>query len=151
MKKLLKNEFKSNKAITLIALIITVVVMLILAGVAISAVIDSEGLFSKTKAGAELYSNAIKDEKATLSNLMNYIDRYLMGGTTTPGGENGGNTGGAGGEEPLADTTAPEIATIEVANIGETTFTLVATGADSQSGVAKYEFYINTISRTFSF
>ena len=37
-----------NKGITLIALVITVVVMLILAGVAISAIINGDGIFNRT-------------------------------------------------------------------------------------------------------
>ena len=37
-----------NKGITLIALVITVIVMLILAGVAISAIINGDGIFSRT-------------------------------------------------------------------------------------------------------
>ena len=49
-------------AITLIALIITVIVMLILAGVAISAVVNSEGLFSKIREAEKTYDNAIKNE-----------------------------------------------------------------------------------------
>ena len=42
-------KYKSkNKGITLIALVITVIVMLILAGVAISAIINGDGLFNRT-------------------------------------------------------------------------------------------------------
>jgi len=55
-KKLLRKE----KGITLVALIITVILMLILAGVAISAVIDSEGLFSKSREATREYENAAK-------------------------------------------------------------------------------------------
>ena len=41
------------------------------------------------------------------------------------------------------DKTSPTTATINSSNIADTTFTLTATGADGESGIAKYEFYIN--------
>ena len=41
------------------------------------------------------------------------------------------------------DTTPPTTATIASSNVEETTFTLTAKGADGQSGIAKYEFYLN--------
>ena len=50
------------KGITLIALIITVIVMLILAGVAISLMVGDNGIFKKSKEGAAIYSEqAAKD------------------------------------------------------------------------------------------
>ena len=46
---------KRNNGITLIALIITVVIMLILAGVSISVLTDGGGLFDKTEKAAKEY------------------------------------------------------------------------------------------------
>ena len=69
-----KNFWKNNMAITLIALIITVVVMLILAGVAISAVVNSEGLFSKIREAEKTYDNAIKNESEQLQELLEQTD-----------------------------------------------------------------------------
>ena len=60
-----------------------------------------------------------------------------------------GNTGNKQVIVNRIDTTAPTTATITSSNIEETTFTLTATGADGQSGIAKYEFYINnTLEKT---
>ena len=53
-KRKMKNKVKSKHGITLIALIITVVILLILAGVAISAVVSGDGLFDRTRYAAEL-------------------------------------------------------------------------------------------------
>ena len=53
-KRKAKNKVRSKYGITLIALIITVVIMLILAGVAISAVVSGDGLFDRTRYVAEL-------------------------------------------------------------------------------------------------
>ncbi len=54
-----------------------------------------------------------------------------------------GNTNNTAVTVNRIDTTAPTTATITSSNEEETTFTLTATGADGQSGIAKYEFYIN--------
>ena len=80
MQKLnLKIDDKQGKqaGITLIALVITVVVMLILAGVAIAAVVGGDGLFSKTREATEVYENAADRESEILTNLMGQIDHYL--------------------------------------------------------------------------
>ena len=75
----LKNDRKQEKqsGITLVALVITVVVMLILAGVAIAAVVDGDGLFSKTKEAKEVYENASDRESEMLTNLIGQIDYYI--------------------------------------------------------------------------
>ncbi len=87
----MKNQnLKINKkpereaGITLVALVITVVVMLILAGVAIAAVVDGEGLFSKTRQAAETYENAADKEGYMLENLMGQIDHYIKEEEETP-------------------------------------------------------------------
>ena len=72
----LRNKQKEEKGITLVALIITVVVMLILAGVAISAIVGGEGLFSKVREAVGIYENAQQKEEEELSNLINEIENY---------------------------------------------------------------------------
>ena len=71
------KKLKKQNGITLIALVITVVIMLILAGVAIAAVVDGDGLFSKTREATEVYENAVENENDTIQSLMNEIDSYL--------------------------------------------------------------------------
>ena len=70
-----KQEMQSG--ITLVALVITVVVMLILAGVAIAAVVDGDGLFSKTREAKEVYENATENEEDKIQSMLNEIDRYI--------------------------------------------------------------------------
>ena len=78
-----RNKIEINKTqekqagITLVALVITVVVMLILAGVAIAAVVDGDGLFSKTREATEVYENATENEEDMVPSMMNEIDRYI--------------------------------------------------------------------------
>ena len=104
--------------------------MLILAGVAISAITGDGGLFEKTRNAADAYEQAAQSEADQIKSLMNDIDSYLNkipGDPVTP-------------TEP--DTVEPTVATIEASNIEETTFTLTAKGKD-ETGIAKYEFYID--------
>ena len=79
-KQNLKIDKKQEKqtGITLVALVITVVVMLILAGVAIAAVVDGDGLFSKTREATETYKNEVDKEGHMLENLIEQIDHYIQ-------------------------------------------------------------------------
>ena len=79
----MKERVRNKRGITLIALIITVVVMLILAGVAIAAVVDGEGLFSKTRQAVDTYENAQKEEGEKIQSMINEIDKYLGNNTET--------------------------------------------------------------------
>ena len=74
-----RNLMRNTHGITLIALVITVIVMLILAGVAISVLTDDGGLFEKTRGAAEAYENSAEKEAKQLNDLMNDIDIYISG------------------------------------------------------------------------
>lgn len=67
---------KLEKGITLIALVITVVVMLVIAGVAISALTGDGGLFEKTKVVANTYEQSSQNEADVFKNLENELDKY---------------------------------------------------------------------------
>lgn len=68
---------KGQKGITLVALVITVVVMLILAGVAIAAIVDGNGLFNSTRDAANRYQVSAEQENQLLQQLMDYVDNQL--------------------------------------------------------------------------
>lgn len=59
-----KTKLKSNQAITLVALVVTIVVLLILAGVSINLVLGENGLISKAKEARE------KTKEATILELI---------------------------------------------------------------------------------
>ena len=60
---------KGQKGITLVALIITIIVMLILVGVSVTVAIDG-GLFSKAKtAGSDYEAEAEKESEGKLVNV----------------------------------------------------------------------------------
>ncbi len=65
---------KNVKGITLIALVITIIVLLILAGITIYAVTGPEGLIQKAILAKEKTEEAERDEKAKLQELENNIN-----------------------------------------------------------------------------
>ena len=76
-----KNMLKNKKGITLIALVVTIVVLLILAGVSINLVLDNNGIIAKSK---DAKNNAIEsDEKEKVE--MAYVSATLkkLGDTVT--------------------------------------------------------------------
>ncbi len=62
-----KKNIKNNKAITLVALIITIIILLILAGVAINFTIGPNGIFNKSKKSVEKYEMEEAKEKIEIS------------------------------------------------------------------------------------
>ena len=214
MKKLQRKE----KGITLIALIITVIIMLILAGVAIGAIANGDGVFKKTKEASEMYEQSSQNENEKIQELMNEIDKYFSKSmdkenpviTEAIASETWGKTnsikviatdsgsveqnngiigyginqssaieptytscdattnlnvtindvtangtyyiwvkdqaGNTANKEVIVDKVddiAPTTATIASSDITTTTATLTATGEDAESGIGKYEFYVD--------
>ena len=72
MKKILKN----TKGITLVALVITIVILLILAGISISALTNT-GIFQKAKDAKQKSENAALDQNTKLDEYENDIDKYI--------------------------------------------------------------------------
>lgn len=54
--------FKKERGITLIALVVTIIVLLILAGVAISLTIGNNGIFDRAQKAANTWRNAESNE-----------------------------------------------------------------------------------------
>lgn len=71
----MKEKLKNEKAITLIALIITVIIMLILAGVSIS-IIKNQGLITKSKEATDKYNKEAGEEQANLTEWERLISQY---------------------------------------------------------------------------
>ena len=87
MNKKLKN--RQEKGITLIALVVTIVVLLILAGVSISLVLNNNGVISKAKDAKNQYAEAQTNEEKQLNEVSDWIDTKV--GDTTGGGSTGGS------------------------------------------------------------
>jgi len=69
---------KEQKGITLIALIITIVVLLILATVAISS-IQNDGILHYATNAADSWNKAQVNEAATIQNYLDYLDKHSQG------------------------------------------------------------------------
>ena len=66
---------KNRKGITLIALIITIVILIILAGVAINLTVGENGIFNKAKFAKEKYTNEEYLEQEQLNEIYAYLNK----------------------------------------------------------------------------
>ena len=74
---------KGNKGITLIALVITIIVLLILAGVTIAALSGDNGILTRAKEAKEKTKQVQEDEKQKLSNMENLLGSYNLKNVNT--------------------------------------------------------------------
>ena len=77
----MKENVKRERGITLIALVITIIVLIILAGVSINLVLGDNGIITKAKQGKENYLVAANEEQEMLTNVEEYLGTL---GTTIP-------------------------------------------------------------------
>ncbi len=75
MRKCLKTE----NGITLIALVVTIVVLLILAGVSISLLLDENGIIKKSKDARREYGQAQTNEQSDLDSVSEWLDDVVSG------------------------------------------------------------------------
>lgn len=66
---------RKEKGITLVALIVTIIVLIILAGVSINLVLSQNGIIGKAIQGKQDYEQATKNEEEQLNELYAYIAR----------------------------------------------------------------------------
>ncbi len=81
-----KNKImqRNTKGITLIALVVTVIVLIILAGVSISLVLGQNGIVNKAEKAKENTELAKTEEETILNDLAKQIEEGTSGGTTNP-------------------------------------------------------------------
>ena len=84
---------KSNKGITLIALVITIIVLLIVAAVTINALSGDNGILKRAKDAKEQTNEKNQEEMGKLDDYKSTIDQYADG--TGGGSGNGGQGGGS--------------------------------------------------------
>ena len=99
MKTKNKRNYTRENGITLIALVVTIVVLLILAGVSVNALFGNSGIIEKAKEAQNAMNKAKENDEKGLNELTNWLDNQVNGTT-------GGTTGGD-------DTsTTPKISTL---------------------------------------
>jgi len=73
---------KENKGITLVALVITIIILLILATISIQSLTNT-GLFEKAKEAKEKTKNATENQAKTLNEYEDELNKYVSGTTST--------------------------------------------------------------------
>ena len=79
-------KFKKEKGITLIALVVTIVVLLILAGVSINALFGNTGIIQKAKDAQNKMDEAAQNDLDSLDELNGMLDSLASGKVTAPKG-----------------------------------------------------------------
>ena len=91
---------KNQRGITLIALVVTIIVLLILAGVAITLSIGDNGIFKRAGQATNAWEEASRNETEGMNSVVDIIDSI-----------NGGNSGGGSEKEERNKPNAPSLKT----------------------------------------
>lgn len=75
---------QKQAGITLIALVITIIVLLLLAGVALNAIIGNDSVIKNAEDAVGKYNNKVEDEKVVLNTIEKYLIEHLSGEVTLP-------------------------------------------------------------------
>ena len=86
-KKIMKIGMKRERGITLIALVVTIVVLLILAGVSLNAIFSENGIIKRAQDAQNKMDEATQNDLDSINELNNWIDGKVNG--TTGGGTTG--------------------------------------------------------------
>ena len=88
-KKSARRNYSNQTGITLIALIVTIVVLLILAGVSLNAIFSENGIIKRAQDAQNKMDQATQNDLDSINELNNWIDGKING--TTGGGTTGGD------------------------------------------------------------
>ena len=115
-----------NKGVTLISLVVTIIVLLILAGITIGTIFDDNGIIEKAQEAANATEEAAKNDQAAINGLLNEMDSIIngIGGGNVPiiGSINGKVTWSTG-SATLTLTTDVEGVTIQYRKNSESNWT----------------------------
>lgn len=78
------TKIKQEKGITLIALVVTIVVLLILAGVSVNAIFNDNGIIKKAQEAQNKMDEAQKSDLDAINSLNEWIDSKVNETPTTP-------------------------------------------------------------------
>ena len=122
--KLRRKAYSNQTGITLIALVVTIVVLLILAGVSINAIFSENGLIQKAKDSQNKMDKATQNDLDSINELNNWIDGKINGSS-------GGNT--TGGDDKPSTSDLPSTS-YTIPYYPDNTFTKVD-GTDLSNGL----------------
>ena len=75
-----KQQRRKEKGITLVALVVTIIVLIILAGVTLNIVLDNDGIINKVQQATGEYENAQMEEEGILGQIENYLNPPIPDG-----------------------------------------------------------------------
>ena len=100
MKTKNKRKYSNQAGVTLIALVVTIVVLLILAGVSLNAIFSENGIIKRAKDAQNKMDEATQNDLDAINGLNEWIDSKTNG---TTGGDDNTSTGNL----PSTDNTIP--------------------------------------------
>lgn len=130
MKETIRRKLTKNNGITLVALVVTIVVLLILAGVSINLVIGNNGIINKAKEAKEKTKQAQYNTEKEMNVLTDWIDEQLA------------DSEQAGGKTDIAVITGDGTNIGDEIAIGDEHFYVVDVGTDTVSMLAKYNLLV---------
>ena len=74
-----EKQMKNNKGITLVALVVTIIILIILAGISINMLVGTDGLITKAKQAKENIELAEIEEQTRLNEVYSQLDNQLVG------------------------------------------------------------------------
>lgn len=102
-------NLKEQKGITLIALVVTIVVLLILAGITITFVLGEGGILDMAKEAARKTNEAVTNDLSDMNTLAGDIQNWVNGVTPGGGGSTGETADPSTGTDTPTESTTPEI------------------------------------------
>ena len=101
-KKSARKNYSNQTGITLIALVVTIVVLLILAGVSLNAIFSENGIIKRAQDAQNKMDQAAENDQKGINELSKWLDSKING--NSGGNTTGGNTTG-GDDNPTTTTT----------------------------------------------
>ena len=120
---------KRQKGITLVALVITIVIIVILSSVTLVATFGDNGIIKKAELARDLASNSTLKEAEDMNILMDEYANIMSGGENPVPG-------------PEEDKTPPTVE-IVVGEVTETSIAITANAIDDSGEVSSYKYYLN--------
>ena len=104
----LSNQKFMERGVTIMSLVITIIVLLILAGITIKLALDDNGIIKQSKLASEKYQNKALQEQFALNQAEQEIDKASNSSSGSSSGGNqstGGNSTGGGSDSGSSENT----------------------------------------------
>ena len=119
---------RKEAGITLVALVITIVIIVILASVTIAGTFGENGIIRQAELARDLATNSTIKENEDMNSLMDEYTNIMSGDGEVP--------------EPPKDETPPTVE-IVVGEVTETSIAITVNATDDSGEIAKYVYHIN--------